>query len=70
MEEYLDIVDENGEPTRSIVERSIAHAYGIRHRTSHVWIKRRLNGKPQLLLQMRCKDKPELFTAIEKAVFE
>lgn len=25
MEEYLDIVDESGEPTGSIVERSIAH---------------------------------------------
>ena len=34
--ELLDIVDENGIPTGETVERSIAHAKGIRHRTSNV----------------------------------
>ena len=35
--EYLDIVDEMGNPTGEIVEREYAHRHGIRHRTSHVW---------------------------------
>ena len=39
--ELLDVVDENGIPTGETVERSIAHAKGIRHRTSHVWLLRR-----------------------------
>ena len=39
--EYLDIVDEYGEPTGQIVERSYAHEQGILHRTSHVWIFRK-----------------------------
>lgn len=38
--EILDIVDENGEPTGKTEERSIVHAKGLRHRTSHVWIVR------------------------------
>ena len=36
--EYLDIVDENGQPTGQVVEREYAHRHGIRHRTSHVWL--------------------------------
>lgn len=55
--EYLDIVDMNGEPTGEVVERSKAHLLGIRHRTSHVWIYRIKNGKPQILLQKRCMTK-------------
>lgn len=42
--EMLDIVDENGEPTGIIKERSKVHAEGDLHRTSHVWIVRD-NGK-------------------------
>ncbi|MCQ2535152.1 MAG: NUDIX domain-containing protein [Clostridia bacterium] len=57
MEEYLDIVDINGIPTGRTVARSVAHAEGIRHRTSHVWILRRVGDKVQILLQMRCKTK-------------
>jgi len=55
--EYLDIVDIKGNPTGKIVERSIAHRKGLRHRTSHVWIYRIVNGKPQILLQKRCETK-------------
>jgi len=51
--EYLDIVDENGRPTGDIVERGKAHAEGIRHRTAHVWLLRRKNGRMQILLQKR-----------------
>ncbi len=36
------------------VPRTTAHAEGLRHRTSHVWIVRRKNGRVQVLLQMRC----------------
>ena len=47
MPEMLDIVDENGIPTGRSVPRTVAHAEGLRHRTSHVWIVRReFHGKP------------------------
>ncbi len=51
--EILDIVDEKGNPTGETVERSVAHEFGIRHRTSHVWIVRKVNEKVQILLQKR-----------------
>ena len=57
MPEMLDIVDENGVPTGQSVPRTTAHAEGLRHRTSHVWIVRRKNGRVQVLLQMRCAAK-------------
>ena len=41
--EYIDIVDEQGNPTGEKVERSIAHSQGIRHRTAHIWIVRKVN---------------------------
>ena len=49
--EIFDIIDENGNPTGKTVERSIAHAEGIRHRTAHIWIIRRKNGRTEILLQ-------------------
>lgn len=55
--EYLDVVDTNGNPTGEIVDREKAHSEGIMHRTSHVWIVRRVNGKVQILLQKRCDTK-------------
>ena len=57
MKEFLDIVDENGQPTGEIVDRETAHAKGILHRTSHVWLARRKNGKVQILLQKRAEHK-------------
>ena len=39
--EYLDLVDEAGNPTGEVVERTTAHAQGLRHRTCHVWLLRR-----------------------------
>ena len=54
MAEYLDIVDENGIPTGETVERETAHAKGIRHRTVHLWLVRKKDGK----LQVCCKDAP------------
>lgn len=55
--EYIDIVDENGMPTGETVERKTAHEKGIRHRTAHVWIARKVDGRSQILLQKRCQNK-------------
>ena len=55
--EYFDVVDQNGIPTGEVVERKQAHREGIPHRTSHVWIVRKKEGRVQILLQKRCKDK-------------
>lgn len=57
MKEYLDIVNENGEPTGETVERSVAHNEGIPHRTSHLWVLRRRNGRTEVLLQKRSANK-------------
>ncbi|MBQ6622310.1 MAG: GNAT family N-acetyltransferase [Mogibacterium sp.] len=57
MKEILDIVDRYGEPTGETVERSIAHLEGIPHRTSHLWIVRERNGRPEVLLQKRALTK-------------
>ena len=55
--EIFDIVDENGLPTGKTIERTQAHAKGIRHRTAHIWVTRREGGKLQVLLQKRSLDK-------------
>ncbi|HEY8421950.1 MAG TPA: NUDIX domain-containing protein, partial [Thermoclostridium sp.] len=55
--ELLDIVDENGNPKGETVEREKAHAEGIMHRTSHVWLLRKRSGKVQILLQKRSETK-------------
>ena len=55
--ELLDIVDADGQPTGKIVERTKAHAEGIRHRTSHVWLLRKRNGHIEILLQKRSDNK-------------
>lgn len=57
MKEFLDIVDENGMPTGETVERSVAHREGIPHRTSHLWLVRKKNGRIQVLLQKRAMTK-------------
>ena len=53
MMEYLDLVDEKGNPTGEVVGRDRAHRDGFLHRTAHVWIVRTLNGRTQILLQKR-----------------
>lgn len=57
LSEYLDVVDGRGHPTGEIVERARAHAEGIRHRTSHLWLARRRGAEIQLLLQKRSANK-------------
>ena len=46
--EYIDIFDENNNPTREIKEKTKAHEEGNFHRTAHIWI---MNDKKELLLQ-------------------
>ena len=55
--EFFDIINEAGEPIGQTVERSIAHAQGIRHRTAHIWIIREMEGRIQVLLQKRSTEK-------------
>ena len=62
--EYLDIIEENGQPTGEIVSRETAHRDGILHRTAHVWVIRRNAGSYDILLQKRSPEKdsfPGLF---------
>lgn len=56
--EYLDVVDEQGNPTGESVSRAKAHEEGIRHRTAHVWIVRKSPSGYQILMQKRsrCKE--------------
>lgn len=51
--EIIDIVDAYGHPTGETVERSKAHAEGIRHRTAHIWMIRRNGDQAEVLLQKR-----------------
>ena len=55
--ELLDIVDENGTPTGGVIDRETAHQKGIRHRTAHLWLLRRREGRVQVLLQKRSLEK-------------
>ncbi len=55
--EYFDVIDESGAPTGQTVSREQAHAEGIPHRTAHIWILRKKDGRPQALLQKRSMEK-------------
>ena len=55
--EYFDVCDENGVPTGAVVERGEAHRKGVRHRTAHVWIVREKEGRTEVLLQKRSRNK-------------
>lgn len=48
-QEYLFSVDENNTPIKPQL-RSVSHAQGIWHRTSHIWI---FNNKGEVLCQQR-----------------
>ncbi len=58
-DEWLDAVDDKGNPTGKIIDRRTAHAQGIRHRTAHVWVLRHnaQTEKMEILLQLRSKTK-------------
>ena len=55
--EYLDIVDESGQPTGHIISRDAAHMDGILHRTAHVWVVRKTGRGYEILLQKRSEEK-------------
>ena len=57
MAEFLDIVDMTGTPTGEIIDRETAHAQGILHRTTHLWLLRKRNGVTEVLLQKRSQNK-------------
>ena len=55
--EIFDVVNEYGEPTGETVDRETAHLEGIQHRTSHLWLLRKKDGKMEILLQKRAMTK-------------
>ena len=57
MAEILDIVDEQGHPTGRTALRTDIHAQGLLHRTSHLWLVRRREGRVEILLQHRSPQK-------------
>ena len=68
--EYFDICDERGLPTGEVVERSVAHREGILHRTAHVWIIKKVEGRWQVLLQKRSKDKDSRYIGTFRTQYE
>ncbi|MEH6537520.1 MAG: NUDIX domain-containing protein [Psychroserpens sp.] len=54
MEEYIDIVDQNGRPTGASVPKSEIHAKGHLHNTAHVWF---YTSEGDILLQQRAASK-------------
>ena len=55
--ELFDVIDSKGNPAGQIVSREKAHAEGIPHRTAHIWIIRKKEGRVQILLQKRSQNK-------------
>ena len=56
-EERFDVCDEQGRPTGETVGRTRAHREGIPHRTVHIWIAREKDGRCEVLLQKRSRNK-------------
>lgn len=54
MEEYVDVLDENGQKTGKIKPRSLVHRDGDWHKSVHIWI---VNDKNEVLLQKRSQNK-------------
>ncbi len=54
MEEYFDILDENGNKTGKTKPRSCVHRDGDWHKAVHIWI---VNDKNEVLLQKRSPNK-------------
>jgi isopentenyldiphosphate isomerase len=53
MEELLDIVDENNNPTGKSAPRSKIHSEGIWHRTVHIYLFRKNNNEIEFLVHLR-----------------
>lgn len=56
-EEYLDLVDENGNLTGAKQLRSVCHAKGFWHRTVHVYLFRKTGSHMELLTHLRSMEK-------------
>lgn len=57
MEELLDILDEQGNPTGESQPRSIVHSQGLWHRTVHIYFYRKTDTGIELLVHLRSKTK-------------
>ncbi len=55
--EFFDILNEMGNKTGRVKERSLVHRDGDRHGTVHIWIYRSKNGILEFLLQKRSENK-------------
>lgn len=55
--EFFDLLDENGEKTGRIKERSLVHEDGDPHGTAHIWIVRKTEKGHDVLLQKRSANK-------------
>lgn len=55
--EFFDIRTPNGGLTGQVKERSAVHRDGDWHGTAHIWLVRRQNGRLQVLLQKRSRNK-------------
>ncbi|MBQ6222780.1 MAG: NUDIX domain-containing protein [Solobacterium sp.] len=55
--EWFDITDEQGNPTGKIVDRETAHREGIMHRCADIWVVREHDGRTEVLLQKRSRNK-------------
>ncbi len=54
MEEYFDVLDENGNKTGKTKRRSLVHKDGDWHKAVYIWI---VNDKNEILLQQRSPNK-------------
>ena len=57
MEEYLDVVTENNEPTGEERLRSEIHTLGLWHRTVHVYLFQEVGSELRFLVHLRSKTK-------------
>ncbi len=54
MKEYLDVLDEDGNPTGKREEKQVVHQKGIWHQVAHIWI---YNSKGEMMIQLRSTKK-------------
>ncbi len=57
MDEYFDIVDENGKPTGKTELRSIVHTNGLWHRAVHIYFYKKTGNKLDILVHLRSAKK-------------
>ncbi len=57
MEEQLDILDENGNPTGKTASRAIVHTTGLWHRVVHIYFYRKGANGIEVLVHLRAKTK-------------